>query len=98
MKKDLTIAALFELYKSLLTEKQREIFSSYYYFDLSLGEIAEITGSTRQSAYEALKTVKDKLLEYEALLSLNKKFSLVEEAVEGCSKEVKDKIKAILGE
>ena len=41
MEKDLHYVELFELYQSLLTERQRELFRSHYYFDLSLAEIAE---------------------------------------------------------
>ncbi|MBE7083237.1 MAG: DNA-binding protein [Clostridiales bacterium] len=83
MEKDLEFIELFELYKDLLTEKQRELFSSHYLFDLSLAEIAEEEGGTRQSVYDAVKKVKKKLLEYENALKI---------------KEKKDKIFALLSD
>ena len=73
MEKDLEYIELFELYKDLLTDKQRELFSSHYLFDLSLAEIAEQEGGSRQSVYDAVKKVKKKLDEYESALSLREK-------------------------
>ena len=73
MEKDLRYVELFELYQGLLTDKQRETFSSHYYYDLSLSEIAEPDGNTRQSVYAAVKKVKEKLDEYENILHLNEK-------------------------
>ena len=73
MEKDFEFVELFEIYKELLTEKQRELFSSHYLFDLSLSEIAEEDGGTRQSVYDAVKKVKRKLLEYEKALGIKEK-------------------------
>ena len=73
MEKDLRYIELFELYQGLLTERQREIFSCHYCLDLSLSEIAEPDGNTRQSVYALVKKVKEKLDEYEKKLKLNEK-------------------------
>ena len=73
MEKDLRYIELFELYQGLLTERQREIFSCHYCLDLSLSEIAEPDGNTRQSVYALVKKVKEKLDEYENKLKLNQK-------------------------
>lgn len=73
MEKNLRYIELFELYQGLLTERQREIFSCHYCLDLSLSEIAEPDGNTRQSVYALVKKVKDKLDEYEEKLKLNEK-------------------------
>ena len=43
------LIGLFDEYRMLLTENKREIFDMYYQLDLSLGEIAEIKGVSRQS-------------------------------------------------
>lgn len=79
MEKDLGLTELFELYQGLLTEKQRELFSAYYLYDLSLSEIAEPSGTTRQSVYEGVKKVKKKLIEYEKVLKLKEKNGRLEE-------------------
>jgi predicted DNA-binding protein YlxM (UPF0122 family) len=73
MAKDLLIIELFDIYGGLLTERQRELFTSYYLFDLSLAEIAEPEGKTRQNVYEQVKKVKAKLIEYENLLHIREK-------------------------
>lgn len=98
MKKDLRYVELFELYQGLLTEKQREIFSSHYLFDLSLSEIAEPEGNTRQSVYAAVKKVKEKLEEYENILGVySKNKKLLELASCVGDGELKEKIAEIIG-
>ncbi len=72
MEKELSYIELFDIYKDLLTDKQRELFESHYLFDLSLSEIAEPEGRTRQSVYDAVKKVKAKLDEYERILKIHK--------------------------
>ncbi len=55
------LTLLFDYYGSMLTEKQRSCFDMRYNQDLSLGEIAEIMGVSRQA-------VNDNLTRTEALL------------------------------
>ncbi len=97
MEKDFEYIELFELYKELLTEKQREIFSSHYLYDLSLSEIAEPDGFSRQSVYDAIKKVKSKLTEYETKLRLYEKFSALDSLAEEQSEDVKARIREIIG-
>ena len=101
MEKDLQYVELFELYQGLLTDKQRDLFSLHYCFDLSLSEIAEPEGNTRQSVYAAIKKVKEKLNEYENLLHLREKNQKLRQLADGLNekdKEISDKILTIIGE
>ena len=101
MEKDLHFVELFELYQGLLTDRQRELFSSHYCFDLSLSEIAEPEGNTRQSVYAAVKKVKQKLTEYESILHLkekNQKLKDLAEKVGTADKKTAQKILEIIGE
>lgn len=100
MEKDLSLTELFDLYGCLLTERQRELFESYYLYDLSLAEIAEPEGKTRQNVYAAVKSVKDKLHEYESLLKLKEKSDELNAVAESLSEKeaaAAARIKEIIG-
>lgn len=97
MEKDLKYSAMFDIYQGLLTERQKQIFSDYYLFDLSLGEIADEEGASRQSVFDALKKVKSKLDEYENKLGVYAKNGEVLNALDGkVDRRIYDKIKEIL--
>ena len=51
----LHMALLFDTYGGMLTDKQRECFDMRYNQDLSLGEIAEMMGVSRQAVNDNLK-------------------------------------------
>ncbi len=87
MEKDLGLIELYELYKGLLTERQRELFECYYLFDLSLAEISEPEGKTRQNVYESLKKVKEKLNGFEKTLALKDKNDRLKDIAESLVKK-----------
>ena len=100
MEKDLGLIELYELYKGLLTERQRELFECYYLYDLSLAEISEPEGKTRQNVYESLKKVKQKLNGYEETLGLKKKneeLSAVADSLEKVDRALAQKILDVIG-
>ena len=55
MAKDLKLCVLLDYYGEMLTEKQRNIMELYYNEDLSLAEISEHCGITRQAVLDTLK-------------------------------------------
>ncbi|MFA5542998.1 MAG: sigma factor-like helix-turn-helix DNA-binding protein [Bacilli bacterium] len=61
---------LFDCYKELLTEKQKEYFQSYYFDDLSLSEIADNYNVSRSAIYDQLKKIYIILEQYEEKLGL----------------------------
>lgn len=75
MAKDLHFTMLLDVYGSLLTEKQRETLDFYYNEDLSLGEISEETGITRQGVMNCIKKCEQRLLELEEALGLVERFT-----------------------
>ena len=92
---------LYGEYSSLLTENKREIFEMYYKLDLSLGEIAEIKGISRQSVQDCVATAKRQLLSYEKKLGYYGKKNEVYRLIDGLTEENKhigEEIKKILGD
>lgn len=77
---------LFDLYKTLLTEKQCLYFELYYREDYSLQEISEIYTVSRNAVFDQLKKVEDYLISYEEklhLLALQiKRKELIDQALE----------------
>ena len=70
MSKDLNVTRLCDAYGALLTPHRLEIIRNYYDDDLSLAEIAENFGITRQAALCSIKQAEKQLLEYEAKLKI----------------------------
>ena len=70
IEKMVEIGLLFEQYKELLTDKQREIVSLYYEEDYSLGEISENLNVSRQGVYDTLKRSEKILKDYENKLPI----------------------------
>ena len=63
--KNLRLIMLFDIYGELLTQTQKTMFDLYYNDDLSLSEVAENTGITRQGARDSIKRAEETLLSLE---------------------------------
>ena len=97
MENDIYFVQLFDIYKGLLTEYQRELFNMRYFLDLSFAEISVETGATRQSALDGIKKIKEKLIEYENVLNLKAKYDALGEFAERLSDKDKTALNDILG-
>lgn len=73
MKKEVYLTILFDYYEKLLTEKDKECFKNYYFENLSLQEISENTGLSRNAIHKRLKKVEEELIDFEEKLNLYKK-------------------------
>lgn len=73
---------LYDFYGQLLTEKQQEVLQLYYSHDLSLGEIAEQLGVSRQAVYDTIKRTEKLLYEYEEKLGLVRKFIVTKNQIQ----------------
>lgn len=74
MAKDMNISLLFDFYGEILTEKQQDVIDYYYNDDLSLAEISEHLGITRQGVRDSIKRAEATLIEMEEKLGLAKRF------------------------
>jgi len=95
---------LFDYYGDFLTKKQRDIFEQYYLNDLSLSEIAENSGITRQGVHDILRRSQNILQNFEKKLGMIKKsasrrkeiekiLKLLEELEPGLATDYKEKFK-----
>ncbi len=72
--KNLNIAYLLDFYGDILSERKKTVLDGYYNRDLSLSEIAEELGISRQGVRELIKKAENELCFYEEKLGLAKKF------------------------
>ncbi len=94
-------AELYTEYKKMLTENQRSVFEMYCMCDLSLGEIAEIKGVSRQSVLDSVSKTKKILEDLENKLSiLSKKKEIIKilGGLDGENAPIGEQIKNVLGE
>ena len=66
----LLMTMLFDFFGDLLTEKQYEYFDLYHNEDLSLSEIAEKAGISRQGVYDIVTRAEKSLMEFEQKTSV----------------------------
>lgn len=74
-------ALLYDFYGELLTPHQQNIYESVVFEDMSLGEIAEEQGISRQGVHDLVKRCDRSLQEYESKLHLVQRFSEAKEKI-----------------
>lgn len=80
--KNLHISYLLDVYGPVLTDKQRDVVGLYYCEDLSLAEIAEICGITRQGVRDSIKRGEAVIVELEEKLGIVKKLQNIYDATD----------------
>ncbi len=81
MNKDYKISILLDYYGRLLTDKQFDMLNHYYNEDLSLSEIAENEGISRQGVYDAVKRAEEQLVSFEEKIGYFKASVKFEEVI-----------------
>lgn len=74
MEKNVKVALLFDFYRNMLTSRQAESIDLYYNEDLSLAEISEHMGITRQGVRDNIKRAENTLFDTEDRLGLASRF------------------------
>lgn len=88
MAKNLDIVLLADFYGEMLTENQRKFIEYYYSDDLSLSEIAQNEGITRQGVRDAVKRAETQLYDMEKKLGFAARSRKVNEALDTIIKSV----------
>ena len=93
---------LFDFYGELLTDHQKDIYERFVADDLSLGEIAEEAGISRQGVHDLIKRCNQTLRGYEEKLHLISKFETTRRMVEEIHRKTKQfketRDEALIGE
>ncbi|MBQ7679129.1 MAG: DNA-binding protein [Butyrivibrio sp.] len=73
---------LYDFYGELLTPHQREVYEAEVYEDLSLTEIAETCGTSKQAVHDLLKRTTKSLEDYEAKLHMIRRYDEIRTALQ----------------
>ncbi|WP_338984704.1 YlxM family DNA-binding protein [Spiroplasma endosymbiont of Diplazon laetatorius] len=82
IQKTANLAELYDYYKNLLTEKQSQYFELYFFEDLTLQEIAEEFGVSRNAVYDSINKTSSSLLDLEEKLNLKAKNSKIKDILD----------------
>lgn len=82
MEKIVEQGLLYDFYGELLTEHQKHIYEDVVFNDMSLSEIAEEQGISRQGVHDLIKRCDRLLAGYEEKLKLVQKFNQTKQMVE----------------
>ena len=86
------MAMLFDFYGDMLTERQREFYDLYYNEDLSLAEIAENSGISRQGVRDVIVRAEAAMQEIEDKTGLIRRYTQMQShisAIENAAAEIK---------
>ena len=82
MEKIVEQGLLYDFYGELLNEHQRRIYEDAVMNDMSLSEIAQEAGISRQGVHDLIKRCDKTLEDYESRLHLMEKFRMITEKLE----------------
>ena len=85
---------LYDYYKDLLSNSQRDYFEKYYFDNLSLSEISENLNVSRNAVHKQVKVVEEKLVFFEEKLKLIEKHNKILSEIK--DEKLKEKITEIL--
>lgn len=68
---------LYEVYKELLTDRERDYFENYYFEDYNLQEIADNNEVSKSYVGKFVNSIEEKLNHYEEVLKLYEKMSKI---------------------
>lgn len=81
MEKIVQQGILYDFYGELLTEHQKQVYEGLVYENMSLAEIADEQGVSRQAVHDLIKRTDKILLDYENKLGLIKRFEQIKDKI-----------------
>ena len=86
MEKIVEQGLLYDFYGSLLTGHQQKIYEKVVYENLSLNEVAETEGVSKQAVHDLVRRCTVIMREYEKKLGMIKRFSRIRESADKLKK------------
>ena len=96
MENRLYLINLYDIYGSLLTEKQQYYFEEYYFSNLSLSEISDNDDISRNAIYKHIKDSIEKLEKLEQELKINEKNNKILEFANKLDDKLKEELKELI--
>lgn len=90
------LLSIFEIYKSLLTEKEKSYFEYYYFEDYSLQEIADIYEVSKSYVGKYISSIEKKLNDFEESLKIFEKNNKIRNIIKNENIDLKNKIEELL--
>lgn len=84
IEKTIRLNNLYDIYKELLSDSEKDYFELYYISNLSLSEISDSEGITRSAISKKLNRIEEKLNNYEERLCLFEKNKKLEKIMNCC--------------
>ena len=91
LEKKIELNWLSAFYGGLLTPKQRDVMRMHCEEDLSLGEIAQEAGISRQAVHDLLSRAAHQLFELEEMLGMASRFTRMQAGLADCEQAMKEK-------
>lgn len=90
------LVELYEIYKNLLTDREKEYFEYYYFEDYSLNEIAEVYDVSKSYVSKFLNQISEEIISFENKLSLYNKRQKIKKVIDSIDVDTKSKIEELL--
>jgi predicted DNA-binding protein YlxM (UPF0122 family) len=89
------MALLLDIYGDLLTDKQRDVMDQYYNYDLSLQEIADNEGISKQGVHDLIRRSEHTLVKTDEKLGFRDRLADIQAGLERVSENLNDITKGI---
>ena len=91
------LVIIYDFYGELFNDKQRLYFEEYYFRNLSLGEISDNLGVSRNAVHKCIIGVEEKLKFYEDKLRLYYKSCVIRDIInEEIDSSIKEKLRELI--
>ena len=91
------LVMLYDFYGDLFNDKQKLYFEQYYFDNLSLAEISDNLGVSRNAIHKCIQSMEEKLKFYEEKLRLYYKTNIIRDIMDGVDDDnLKEKLKELI--